>query len=58
MALAAASKSVTTLTENLIISAEYYRLIGPRANKLVGLLEESLQKLEGELVNEGRTVGH
>jgi len=58
MALEAASKSVTTLTENLIISAEYYRLIGPRANKLVGLLEESLQKLEGELVNEGRTVGH
>lgn len=58
MALEAASKSVTTLTENLIISAEYYRLIGPRANQLVGLLEESLQKLEAELVNEGRTVGH
>jgi len=56
MALEAASKSVTNLTENLIISAEYYRLIGPRAEKLAGLLEASLQKLQGELMNEGRTI--
>ena len=56
MALQAASKSVTNLTENLIISAEYYRLIGPRAEKLAGLLEASLKKLQGELMNEGRTI--
>ena len=56
MALEAASKSVTNLTENLIISAEYYRLIGPRAEKLAGLLEASLKKLQGELMNEGRTI--
>ena len=45
MALAAASKSVESLEENLNISAEYYHHIGPRANKLASMLAEGLKGL-------------
>ncbi|MDG2460323.1 MAG: hypothetical protein P8M73_05525, partial [Luminiphilus sp.] len=46
MALAAASKSVENLEENLNISAEYYHHIGPRAKKLASMLEDAAEKLE------------
>lgn len=45
MALAAASKSVESLEENLNISAEYYHHIGPRANKLASMLAEASKGL-------------
>ena len=46
MALAAASKSVESLEENLNISAEYYHHIGPRANKLASMLAEASKDLQ------------
>lgn len=57
MALAAASKSVESLEENLNISAEYYHHIGPRANKLVAMLAEACNGLELKLHSRAREDG-
>ena len=46
MALAAASKSVESLEENLNISAEYYHHIGPRASRLASMLADASKGLE------------
>ena len=46
MALAAASKSVQSLEENLSISAEYYHQLGPRAKKLGNMLSNAYSMLD------------
>ena len=46
MALAAASKSVQSLEENLSISAEYYHQLGPRAKKLGNMLSNARSMLD------------
>lgn len=46
MALAAASKSVQSLEDNLNISAEYYHQVEHRAKKLAKMLEDAFNDLE------------
>ena len=55
MALAAASKSVQSLHENLNISAEYYHQVEGRAKKLASMLDNALSELES-LRTDGKVV--
>jgi hypothetical protein len=48
MALAAATKSVKSLRENLMISAEYYHSLVPRARKLARLLEAAAAQITSQ----------
>ena len=48
MALAAATKSVESLSENLMISAEYYHSLVPRARKLARLLEAAAAQITSQ----------
>ena len=51
MALAAASKSVQSLEDNLNISAEYYHQVKHRAQKLERMLEDAYSELESLRTN-------
>ena len=48
MALSAATKSVESLKENLMISAEYYHSLAPRARKLARLCEAAAAQITSE----------
>lgn len=48
MALSAATKSVESLKENLMVSAEYYHSLAPRARKLARLCEAAAAQITSE----------
>lgn len=48
MALSAATKSVESLKENLMVSAEYYHSLAPRARKLARLCETAADQITSE----------
>ncbi len=60
LALSAAVKSVQSLEENLLISAEYYYNLGPRARKLANLLQATISQIAASSAGSAEVIidGH